>query len=109
MVEAGGQEDNFMSWKAKISRVMEQLQQAVDTKDWESVNKLLAYRQQQLEDFFQAYDKLAQPPQLLQWIEEIKQLDAAMENQIREQQQAIKQVLDQVGKGRKAVDAYRSL
>ncbi len=108
MVEDSSSGD-FQQWKAEIGEIIEKLQQAVAACNWDEVNQLLIFRQQRLEAFFQSPAGQVQTPALVQWAEQIKQLDLAMENQIRQQQAAIKQALNQVGKGRKAVAAYRSL
>lgn len=103
------QENNFAQWQAKIDGMIAKLQHAVEANDWEMVNELLTQRQHQLEAFLQSPIAKAQPQALVQWLQQIKRQDQLMEAQIKQQQAAVKQVLDQVGKGRKAVDAYRSL
>ncbi|WP_198245389.1 flagellar protein FliT [methane-oxidizing endosymbiont of Gigantopelta aegis] len=96
-------------WQSEFEDMMLKIRQAIAESDWDALNVMLQQRQKWLEIFCQQFNTEESNVQdVSEWLKQLKQDDRELMAQIQRQQQAIRQALADLDKGRKAINAYQT-
>jgi len=103
------QAQSFDAWQSEFADMMLKIRQAIAESDWDGLNIMLQQRQKWLEVFCQQFNTDESNVQgVSEWLKQLQQDGQELMVQIQRQQQAIRQALADLDKGRKAINAYQA-